>query len=208
MEVSRLGIKLELQLQAYATGTATLDLSLICNLHCILWQCWILNPLSKAGGWTHILMDTILDSCFFFFFKCVMVYGVPRLGIRSELHSRPEPKLWQCRILNPLFQAGDRTCVPALPWHYKYCYVTAGTPYVRFLTFQATVGTPAFFLFSLFHTSQLVKVRWWRRSAEKHLQVVSFSLSHYFFSMATPTIYGSSWARIEPTQQLWQHQIL
>ena len=33
---------------AYATATATPDPSYICDLHCSLWQCEILNPLSKA----------------------------------------------------------------------------------------------------------------------------------------------------------------
>ena len=48
MEGPRLGVKLELQLQAYATGTATLELSHIFNLHHSSRQCWILNPLSEA----------------------------------------------------------------------------------------------------------------------------------------------------------------
>ena len=37
MEAPRLGVKLELQLPAYATATATPDLSHVCNLHCSLW---------------------------------------------------------------------------------------------------------------------------------------------------------------------------
>ena len=49
MEVSRLGVKLELQLPAYATATITPDPSLICNLHHI-------NPLSKARDRTCNLM--------------------------------------------------------------------------------------------------------------------------------------------------------
>ena len=53
-----LGVESELQLQAYATATATLYLSRIGNLHHCLWQCQILNPLSKARDQTHILMDT------------------------------------------------------------------------------------------------------------------------------------------------------
>ena len=44
----------ELQLQVYATATATLDLSCICNLCHSLWQCWILNPLSEARDQIHI----------------------------------------------------------------------------------------------------------------------------------------------------------
>ena len=43
--------------EAYATATATPDLSCIYNLHCSLWQCWILNPLGKARDWTHILRE-------------------------------------------------------------------------------------------------------------------------------------------------------
>ena len=46
---------------AYATATATLDLSQIYELGRILQQCHILNPLSKASGncdILHILMET------------------------------------------------------------------------------------------------------------------------------------------------------
>ena len=41
--------------EAYATATAIPDLRCICDLHCSLWQHWILNPLSKARDRTHIL---------------------------------------------------------------------------------------------------------------------------------------------------------
>ena len=58
MEVPRLGVTLELQLLAFATATATQDPSHIFDLCCILWQCWILNPLSEARDWTRVLMDT------------------------------------------------------------------------------------------------------------------------------------------------------
>jgi len=57
MEVPRLGVKSELQLPAYATATAMPDPSCICNLGHRLQQHRILNPLSKAGDWTHILTD-------------------------------------------------------------------------------------------------------------------------------------------------------
>ena len=60
MEVSGLGVKLDLQLQAYATAMATSDLTLICIL-CSLWQHQTLNPLSEAKDQTHILVDTTLD---------------------------------------------------------------------------------------------------------------------------------------------------
>ena len=62
MEVPRLGVELELQLPAYATVTAMQPPSCICNLHRTLWQCWILNPLSKARDRTRILTDIISGS--------------------------------------------------------------------------------------------------------------------------------------------------
>ena len=48
MEVPRLGVQLELQLQAYTTATAMWDLSLFCDLHHSSQQRQILNPLSEA----------------------------------------------------------------------------------------------------------------------------------------------------------------
>ena len=48
MEVPRLRVELELQLLAYITAIAMLDLSRICNLHHSLWQHWILNLLNEA----------------------------------------------------------------------------------------------------------------------------------------------------------------
>ena len=58
MEVPKLGIESELQLPAYATGTAKWDPSCICDLYHSSWQCQILNPLSEARNWIHILKDT------------------------------------------------------------------------------------------------------------------------------------------------------
>ena len=52
MEVPGLGVELELQLPAYATATAIQDPSCICDLHCSLQQCRILNPLSEARDQT------------------------------------------------------------------------------------------------------------------------------------------------------------
>ena len=48
MEVSRLGVELELQLLAYTTAIAMPDPSCVYGLHHSLQQCWILNPLIKA----------------------------------------------------------------------------------------------------------------------------------------------------------------
>ena len=44
--------------EACTTVIEMQDLSLICDLHSSLWQCWMLNSLSKARDWTHILMET------------------------------------------------------------------------------------------------------------------------------------------------------
>ena len=52
----RLGVKLELQLLAYATAMS--DPSRVCELYYRSWQHQILNPLSKARARTHIFMDT------------------------------------------------------------------------------------------------------------------------------------------------------
>ena len=60
MEVSRPRGKLELQLLAYITATATWDPSCLCDLHHSSWQCWILNPLSEARDRTCVLMDASL----------------------------------------------------------------------------------------------------------------------------------------------------
>ena len=58
MEISRLGVHSELQPLAYATVTAMPGLSHVCNLHHSPWQLWILNPLSEARDWIHLLMES------------------------------------------------------------------------------------------------------------------------------------------------------
>ena len=58
MEVSRLGVELELWLPADTTATAMQDPSLVCDLHYSSWQCQILNPLSEGRDQTQILMGT------------------------------------------------------------------------------------------------------------------------------------------------------
>ena len=57
MKVPRLRVESELQLLATAVATATQDPSHVCDLRHSSWQCQILNPLSEARDWTHILMD-------------------------------------------------------------------------------------------------------------------------------------------------------
>ena len=58
MEVTRLGVEPELQLPAYATATATRDLSGVCDLHHSSRQRQMLKLLSEARDQTRILMDT------------------------------------------------------------------------------------------------------------------------------------------------------
>ena len=58
MEVPRLGVESELQLQAYTPAIATWDLSHIGDLHHSSLQRWILNLLHKARDRTCVLMDT------------------------------------------------------------------------------------------------------------------------------------------------------
>ena len=62
MEVPSLGAESELQPPAYATATATPDLSHIFNLHCSSQQHQIFNPVSKGRDRTHILTDTMSGS--------------------------------------------------------------------------------------------------------------------------------------------------
>ena len=64
-------VESELQLLAYATATATPDLSHIWDLHHSSGQCQILNPLSDARDQTCILMDTSW-ICF-----CSATMGIP-----------------------------------------------------------------------------------------------------------------------------------
>ena len=59
---SRLGVKSELQLQAYATATAISNASCIHDLCCNLQQCQMLNSLSEARNRTHLLTDPMSGS--------------------------------------------------------------------------------------------------------------------------------------------------
>ena len=59
MEVPRLEIKAELQLPVYATATAMWDPSHVYDLNHSSWQCWILNPMSRARDLTWILVGFV-----------------------------------------------------------------------------------------------------------------------------------------------------
>ena len=76
MEISRLGVKLELQVLAYTIARTMPDLSCVCNLHHSSQQHQILNLLSRARDWTHvcILMDTSW-VCY-----CWVTRGTPKFG--------------------------------------------------------------------------------------------------------------------------------
>ena len=84
MEVPRLGVESEPQLRAYTTATAMRDPSLIWDLHHSSGQRWILNPLSKAGDRTFILMDAIRvvsteprwELQEIYFFISLFIYGL------------------------------------------------------------------------------------------------------------------------------------
>ena len=54
---SQLRVKLEPQLPAYTTATATPEWSLVCDLHHSSRQCRIFNPLSKAMDQTLVLVN-------------------------------------------------------------------------------------------------------------------------------------------------------
>ena len=75
-QVPKLGVKSELQLLTYTTGTATPDPSRICNLYHSSWQCRILDPLrgpriEPASSW--ILVGFVSSApqwkLLFLFFK-------------------------------------------------------------------------------------------------------------------------------------------
>ena len=73
-QVPRPEAELELQLPAYTPATAMPDPSHICNLHCILWQPWMLY------------LSFILFYFFFGLFRpAPTAHRGPRLGVESKL---------------------------------------------------------------------------------------------------------------------------
>ena len=73
VEAPRLVVKLELQLLAYTTATATGDQSCICDLHHSSQQRQVADPLSEARGQTCVLMDASQIH-----FHCAIT-GIPSL---------------------------------------------------------------------------------------------------------------------------------
>ena len=86
MEVSRLGVQLELQLPACATATAVQDPSQVCDRHHSSPQCQILNPLREVRAQTCVLKDPS-QICF-----------------HSATAGTP---LWSPQVLNPLCPGGN-----------------------------------------------------------------------------------------------------
>ena len=70
----------------------------------------------------------LLATKSFFFLPFFGLWGVPRPGIRSELQLQSIPQLRQCWILNPLYQARYRTCIPVLQRCYWSHYATLEPP--------------------------------------------------------------------------------
>ena len=70
---------------------------------------------------------------FFHFFGHPAAYGVPEPGIRSEPKVPSKLKLRLRWTFNLLCQAGDRTCIPALPRCCRSHCAPAGPPALPFL---------------------------------------------------------------------------
>ena len=93
---SWLVVKMELQLPAYTTATATPDLSLMCDLCCSLWQRRILTHWWRPGiepspPWILCQVLNLLshyeNSLFYLFFLGLHLQhmDIPRLGVKLEL---------------------------------------------------------------------------------------------------------------------------
>ena len=162
-EVPRLGVKPELHLPAYATATATPDLSHILDPHHSSWQYRIPNPLSTARDRTHILMNIsrihfhcgamgvpLLFILFFGFLGlCPQHVEVPRLGVESELQLlayTTAKAMWdpscvcnlyhssrQCQIPDPLSEARDQTHNLMDTSQIRFHCTTMGTSKMMFL---------------------------------------------------------------------------
>ena len=99
MEVPRLGVKLQLQLPAYTTATATPNLSMSATNTIAHGNAGSFNPMNKAGDQTCIFIDTshVLNllsqnrfnspSFFFFHFMVEMNGGANGFGCGGTLAS-------------------------------------------------------------------------------------------------------------------------
>ena len=77
------------------------------------WNCWTWRFIE----WMYVCAKERLKDVqyyfilFYFIFGHPAAYGVSWAGIRSKLQLWPKPHLWKFRILNPLGQPGDLTCL-------------------------------------------------------------------------------------------------
>ena len=115
VEVPRLRVKLELQLLSYTIATAMPDPSHLCDLHHSSQHCWwILNPLSRAGYWTCVLVVTS-RICYHW-----ATTGTPDLCFKQHdfLHSCSMP-MAQGRSLLGRRRTGSWS--PCQGWHWSMC---------------------------------------------------------------------------------------
>ena len=71
----------------------------------------------------------------------------------SDLHHSS----WQCRILNLLFEARDRTCNLMVPSQISFCCAAVGTPYVYFKSSESAATPAGSVLLSYFTCALLVQ---------------------------------------------------
>ena len=106
--------------EGYPTATATPDLSCICDLRHSLWQCPILNTMSKATDQTCTLRDKMSVFCsvlFLLYTAIPAAYGWSQARDYATATATGDPShvcelhhsSWQRWILNPLSEARDWT---------------------------------------------------------------------------------------------------
>ena len=160
MEVPRLRVKSELQLPAYATGTAMCDPSCICSLHHSSWQCQILNSLSEVGDWTlnlmlpsqicfHCVMTGTpvllhFDVYFPFPFRAAPVaYGRSQAMGQIRCSWQPMPQPQQCQIwaMSGTYTTAHGNARSLTHWARPETEPVSSRRVVRFLTHWARTGT-------------------------------------------------------------------
>ena len=98
---------------------------------CVSWrETWWFGLGDKSSSWRMVFLFYILFFILFYFFVFLVAYGgsQARGGIRSCSH-RPTPQPQQRRILNPLIEARDGTCVLMDPSRVRHCCALMGTPW-------------------------------------------------------------------------------
>ena len=122
MEAPEQGVQLELQLLAYATVTAMLGPSYVCNPHHSSWQHQILNTLSKARDQTGILTITSWVTAEP---QCVLPCDITYMwdqkkgGDTNELICRTEtdPQTWKQTHVYQSVQVLGRDVLGFCYWH-------------------------------------------------------------------------------------------